>query len=89
MKQILDIIQKLEYLVKKDSTKIREEIEIICHIFLNEQFNEYKKLNGEIQDAIDELSVMHQYKNYKEPKIKHMSIKEIKLTLDKLKEATR
>ncbi|MFH1376642.1 MAG: hypothetical protein ABIH25_03310 [Candidatus Woesearchaeota archaeon] len=87
MELISKLIEKLEDLIQNDSGKIREEIAEICSRFLNEEFEAYKKLNGETQDVIDGFSVMDEIEGRKEPKILHIEIDEIKQLLQKLKAA--
>ena len=87
MELISKIVKKLEELTHNDAENVREEIAELCSRFLNEEFEVYKKLNGETQDIVDEFSVMDEIDGRKEPKILHIKIDEIKQILRKLKVA--
>ena len=89
MKEIKQIITNLEKLAKSDSKKTREEVARICSNFINEKFEEYEKLSTDIQDVVDDLSVMDEVNENgrirKEPKIFHMKQREIKILFEKLR----
>ena len=88
-KDINGFIINLEKLVKNDTKQNREKIAAIGSKMMNKKYDQYKKLDTAIQDVVDDLFVMDEVDGYKEPKILHLNIKEVKNSLQKLKKSVK
>jgi len=78
--KISKIKEKLKELIKSNSD-LRQEIAELCSNILNSNSKEYDKLNIKDKELVEDLEVMDEIGEIKEPKILHMTFKEIEEVL--------